>query len=68
MSYFDADYYPLMLFSQAAGEGSSSRLYPELLEFFPGRPDLNMKAAEILTQKSLVKGDYNQSSTTTCRK
>lgn len=38
-------------------EGSSSQLYPELLEFFPGRNDLNQKAAEELTRQSLVKGD-----------
>ena len=32
LSYFDADYYPLMLFSQAAGEGSSSRLFQAVRE------------------------------------
>lgn len=32
VSYFDADYYPLMLFSQAAGEGSSSRLFQAVRE------------------------------------
>lgn len=32
VSYFDADYYPLMLFSSAAGEGSSSRLFQALRE------------------------------------
>ncbi len=32
VSYFDADYYPLMLFSQAAGEGSSSRLFQSVRE------------------------------------
>ena len=32
VSYFDADYYPLMLFSQAAGEGSSSRLFQSIRE------------------------------------
>ena len=32
ISYFDADYYPLMLFSQAAGEGSSSRLFQSVRE------------------------------------
>lgn len=38
-------------------EGSGSKLYPGLLEFFPGRNDLNQKAAEELAHKSLVKGD-----------
>lgn len=32
VSYFDADYYPLLLFSQAAGEGSSSRLFQSIRE------------------------------------
>ncbi|WP_340316967.1 M16 family metallopeptidase [Rhizorhabdus argentea] len=32
VGYFDADYYPLMLFSQAAGEGSSSRLFQAVRE------------------------------------
>lgn len=32
VSYFDPDYYPLMLFSSAAGEGSSSRLFQALRE------------------------------------
>jgi predicted Zn-dependent peptidase len=32
VSYYDADYYPLMLFSQAAGEGSSSRLFQSVRE------------------------------------
>lgn len=32
IGYFDADYYPLMLFSQAAGEGSSSRLFQAVRE------------------------------------
>jgi len=32
ISYFDPDYYPLMLFSQAAGEGSSSRLFQAVRE------------------------------------
>lgn len=32
VSYFDADYYPLLLFSQAAGEGSSSRLFQSVRE------------------------------------
>ena len=32
VGYFDPDYYPLMLFSQAAGEGSSSRLFQSVRE------------------------------------
>ena len=32
VGYFDADYYPLMLFSQAAGEGGSSRLFQAVRE------------------------------------
>jgi predicted Zn-dependent peptidase len=32
VSYLDPDYYPLMLFSQAAGEGSSSRLFQAVRE------------------------------------
>jgi len=32
VGYFDADYYPLMLFTQAAGEGSSSRLFQAVRE------------------------------------
>ncbi len=32
VGYFDADYYPLMLFSSAAGEGSSSRLFQAVRE------------------------------------
>ncbi|KKC25424.1 M16 family metallopeptidase [Sphingomonas sp. SRS2] len=32
VGYFDAEYYPLMLFSQAAGEGSSSRLFQAVRE------------------------------------
>jgi predicted Zn-dependent peptidase len=32
VSYFDPDYYPLLLFSSAAGEGSSSRLFQAVRE------------------------------------
>ncbi|MFP5455422.1 MAG: M16 family metallopeptidase [Alphaproteobacteria bacterium] len=32
VSYFDPAYYPLLLFSQAAGEGSSSRLFQAIRE------------------------------------
>ncbi len=32
VSYFDEAYYPLLLFSQAAGEGSSSRLFQSIRE------------------------------------
>lgn len=32
LSYFDSDYYALLLFSQAAGEGSSSRLFQSVRE------------------------------------
>lgn len=32
LSYFDPDYYALLLFSQAAGEGSSSRLFQSVRE------------------------------------
>jgi predicted Zn-dependent peptidase len=32
VGYFDPDYYPLMLFSSAAGEGSSSRLFQAVRE------------------------------------
>jgi len=32
VSYFDPAYYPLLLFSQAAGEGSSSRLFQSIRE------------------------------------
>ncbi|MBO9375374.1 insulinase family protein [Sphingomonas histidinilytica] len=32
VSYFDPSYYPLLLFSQAAGEGSSSRLFQSIRE------------------------------------
>ncbi|MBI3313451.1 MAG: hypothetical protein HYZ83_04400, partial [Candidatus Omnitrophica bacterium] len=38
-------------------EGSASKLNPELLDFFGGRKNLNMKMAEALTRQALVKGD-----------
>ena len=37
-------------------EGTSFKLDPELLQFFPTRPDLTREVAEGLAKKALIKG------------